>query len=164
MTGAEQLRDLIGKAAAGEAVDIAVSREGSDETLQVTLKEKAGRQQAGAREQAAAGSGPQQQAAEQDGSQMRLGVRVVTLDEGVAQQLGIERLDEGVVVVAVRRGGAAAEAGIEPGDVIVSAGGKMVTQPRDIVDELQSAEKSGKESVAMRVFRDGSYRFVSIGG
>jgi S1-C subfamily serine protease len=49
------------------------------------------------------------------------GARVANLLPGVAEELGLEE-GEGVVVMSVRPGSAAARVGLEPGDVIVQVG------------------------------------------
>ena len=72
------------------------------------------------------------------------------------QEKSDAELDHGVVVENV--GGAAAEAGVQPGDVILSVNRAKVTSPKQL-QELIS--KSGK-SVALLVQRDDARIFIPV--
>lgn len=62
-------------------------------------------------------------------------------------------------VVAVREGGMADQGGIEAGDVIVSVGREPVQSTDQLLEKLQASEDGPP---ALRVYRDGSYRFVPL--
>ena len=67
-----------------------------------------------------------------------------------------KRVKEGLVVEKAT--GAAAEAGIRPGDIIVGAAGKKVKNK----EELSKAVDKAGSSIALLVERDGSRIFVPV--
>jgi serine protease Do len=69
---------------------------------------------------------------------------------------------EGVAVVSVDPEGAAAERGIQPGDVILEVGGKRVSTPRDVSGDVQAAARSGRHAVLLRVRSAAGTRFVGV--
>jgi 2-alkenal reductase len=94
----------------------------------------------------------------------RPGIGIVAADERVASQLGIR----GVVVLGVRRGTPADEAGIrpfdprsrEPGDVIVSADGKQTMTLADLAVALEEAGVGN--TVTLKLKRGDSEREVKL--
>jgi serine protease Do len=68
----------------------------------------------------------------------------------------------GVVVAEVDPNGAAAQKGIETGDVIVEVAGKPVSNPSDVTSAIDGAKAGGKKSVLMQVKREDSTRFVAL--
>ena len=69
---------------------------------------------------------------------------------------------EGVAVTAVDPNGPAAEHGMQTGDVILDVGGKSVSKPDDVRQELAALQKAGKNTVLMRVKSGDSTRFVAV--
>jgi serine protease Do len=61
----------------------------------------------------------------------------------------------GVVITAVEEGGAADEAGLKPGDVIL----KIDNRVADSVDTFVSAYKKAKNKTLLYIWRDGAYMF-----
>ncbi len=81
-----------------------------------------------------------------------IGMEVRELDEQLARYLKLE-INEGVVVTAVERNGAADLAKIEPGDVILEANGQKITKADDyyiVVNDLMLGDK-----IEFLVLRDG---------
>ncbi len=68
----------------------------------------------------------------------------------------------GVVVTNVDPDGPAAEQGFRTGDVILEAAGKKIATAADLRGALQSAQKSGKPTVLLRVKTGDSLRFVTL--
>ncbi len=85
--------------------------------------------------------------------QSRLGVAVRPLAKDEQRQAGVAG---GLLVEAA--GGAAAKAGIQPGDVIVSLNGTPVSKPEQL---QQLVQKAGKH-VALLVQRDAARIFVPV--
>ena len=123
------LQRLVAEAGIGKAARVTVFRDGKAVELSMTLAsaDTAPKQR---REQ----SGGKQQGGEAD----LLGLVVEDSEQG-----------EGVVVVDAARGGAAAEAGIRRGDLIVSINRKRVTNSADYARAIQS-NRSGNLTVLVR--------------
>jgi serine protease Do len=81
-----------------------------------------------------------------------LGVRIQTVNEELAEALGLEK-PGGALVAEVTPGGPAAEAGIEAGDVILNFDGKDITEMR-MLPRLVADAEVGK-AVRVTVFRQG---------
>jgi serine protease Do len=65
-------------------------------------------------------------------------------------------------VVEVEPGSLAAREGIRPGDVIVQAGGKPVSNPADVVSVVRESNATDQDSVLLLLNRKGNQRFVSV--
>src|SRR5271170_5004668 len=88
-------------------------------------------------------------------------------DEGPVAKLGmkLERAkagEEGVHVTEVDPDSAAAERGIQSGDIILDAGGASVTRPEQIVEAFTAAKADGRKAVLLRVKTDQTVRFVAL--
>jgi serine protease Do len=68
----------------------------------------------------------------------------------------------GVVVTAVDPNGIAADHGFQVGDVILDVGGKSVSSPSDVRDQLADARKEGKHTLLFRVKSNEGTRFVAL--
>jgi Do/DeqQ family serine protease len=124
------LQRLVAEAGIGKVVKISIFRDGKTLELGITL--------------ASADSAPKQrQRAEQGGQQ-----------EGEADLLGLVVEDseqgDGVAVVDTLRGGAAAEAGIKRGDVIVSINRKRTATAEEYGRALQQARRGGTLTILVR--------------
>ena len=82
-----------------------------------------------------------------------LGVGVETLTPGLAARLGIS-VREGVVIGRVVRGGPAAQAGLQPGDVIVQMDGTTITNTSDLSNVLRQHQVG--DSLTVEFVRDGA--------
>jgi serine protease Do len=69
---------------------------------------------------------------------------------------------QGVVVTAVEPDGPAAQAGFQPGTVILDVGGKPVASVGDVVHALKQAQAQGKHEVLMRVKTGDATQFVAV--
>lgn len=144
-------RDLAKKVGAlppGASVKLAVMRKGEEKTLTMTLG-KMPRQE----RQASAASTDR----DESGSEVpRLGLTVAPAKEvsGAGSQ--------GVVVTAVDPDGAAAERGMQSGDVILEIGGKPVSNVSEVKNAVAGARSQGRNSVLMRVKNGEGTRFVAM--
>ena len=89
----------------------------------------------------------------------QLGISVEPLTPDLAKQLGLGAGASGVVVAEVDPAGPAAEAGIQPGDVILEVNRQPVRSPAEIKTALQ---KSGSRPVLLLVARDGKTLFLAV--
>ena len=87
------------------------------------------------------------------------GLHVETLTPDIANSIGIPAGTKGVVVDAVDPGSAAAEAGLQRGDVIQEVNRQPITNVSDFSRLTQS---SGNESILLLVNRGGNTMFVVI--
>ncbi len=69
---------------------------------------------------------------------------------------------EGVAVVDVDPDGVAAERGLQAGDVILEAGGKPVTRPGEVAEAFAAAKADGHKSVLLRVKSGEAVRFLAL--
>jgi len=145
---AADLPPLVGETQPGSEATVQISRDGKIQNVKVKVGELP-------RDQSAAQAmrfGPQG-----GGGSSALGLTVQTITPAMRQQLGLKD-NEGVAITDVR--GAAAQAGLQPGDVILRVGSKAVNN----VAEFKSAAAGLKpgDTVLLLVSRDGASRFVAV--
>ncbi|MTH35053.1 Do family serine endopeptidase [Paracoccus limosus] len=150
-------RDLVRRVAdapVGEAVDVVVQREGKPVDLKITL---------GRRELAeGTGTNPAGNDSGAQSTSQLMGMTVAPLTPDVAAEIGVSREMQGLVVQEVDPEGAAADKGLQPGDVITEAGQQPVTSLADLEARIAEARKGGRKSVLMLVRRAGEPRFVAL--
>ena len=123
------LQRLVAEAGIGKAVKVKVFRDGKDLELSMSLSNA---------------DGAPKQRRESDGERGQM---------GPADLLGLAVDDAeqgGVVVVDVVRGGTAAEAGIRPGDVIVSINRKKITNSGEYQRIIQQAGHGSSMTILVR--------------
>jgi serine protease Do len=138
-----ELSQKIGTMSPGATVKLGVIRDGSQQTINVTLAQMSNQQQANA------GSD------EQESAQPKLGLSLAPAKSSGAA-------DQGVVVTAVDPNGPAAEHGIKTGDVITNVGGTSVSTPADVQKQVAELRKAGKHAVLMRVKTDQGTHYVAL--
>lgn len=87
-----------------------------------------------------------------------LGVLISGLDDDLAASFGYPSND-GVLVQDVTEGGAAEKAGLQPGDIIQSVGGRPVTDVAAF--RAAVAARPPDSQIELRVWRDGASRTIS---
>ncbi len=88
----------------------------------------------------------------------RLGVTIQEVNQTLAENFGMKQ-PGGALVSAVANDGAAAKAGLEPGDVILKFDGKTIARSSDL-PPLVAQVKPGA-TVALEIWRDGKAKEVS---
>ncbi|MBB3930757.1 serine protease Do [Kaistia hirudinis] len=137
---ARNLSQIIGGYAPGTTVKLGIWRGGKDETVEVKLGKMPVEQKvASAQEDVKPSS---------------------VADLGLA--LSPTPDDKGVLVSDVDPNGAAAEQGIQAGDVILAVGGSEVSRPGDVEREVVDAKKAGMKAVLIRVKSGDQTRFVAL--
>jgi len=89
----------------------------------------------------------------------KLGITVTPLTPDLASQLRLRRGTQGVVVTQVDPEGAAAQAGIESGDVIQEVNRQVVKNPGDVLNALR---KTNNNTAVLLVNRGGETIFVPV--
>lgn len=135
---------LIGRTAPGSEVALELMRDGQRRQLTVTVGDWPDAERATA-------SRPQ------ESRQARLGISVGELERAEREQIGIEG---GVRVREVDPDGAAAAAGIRPGDILVSIDHRGVSSPGQLVELV--GELPTDRAVPVRLYRDGRSLFVAL--
>jgi serine protease Do len=127
-------------------VTLLVSRGGKTSDVTVTLGERP--------TEVAQGNQP----TVQPQSQQTMGIQVQNLTKDLADRFGYA-LGEGVIVTRVIQGGPAAEAGIQPGDLIQSVNRQSVSS----VDEFERAVSRAKGNKILLLIKRGAYsQFVIV--
>ncbi len=139
-----------------KTVDVVIWRNSEKMTLSVTVGELEDRE---AKVASLSRSGKTGATAEKIES---LGLAVSEVTSALRERYKLDKDAKGVVVTAVDEGGAAAEKGIRPGDVIAEISQEEVTTPADVVARIKEARKSGRKSVLLLVEGQGGLRFVAV--
>ena len=140
VTRSGTLSSIIGMSAPGERVKLKVWRDHASREVDVKLGNAKQEDKEVASNDGAS-----------EGGQLGLALRPLTREERREANV-----DQGLVVEDV--GGAAARAGIEPGDVLLAINGKPVTS----VEQVKSVLKGKPKSVALLVQREGEKIFVPV--
>lgn len=134
---------LIGRVAPGSDVELTLMRDGEQVTETIEL-----------------GSWPDAQGVEQASSsnnQMRLGVAVAEVDEATRERLNITG---GVEVRQVEPDSVAAQAGLRPGDILVSLDHRSVASADELMRIVEALPTD--RAIPLRLYRDGRSLFVAL--
>ena len=140
------LRNRVAESALGSTASVAIVRDGGERTLSVTLDEAASSRTARAE-------------ASSEGDREALGVSVAPLTPETASRMGAPRDAKGVVVRDVRPDSRAADAGIQPGDIIQEVNRRPVETTDDLRRAVRAAD--GKPTLLL-VHRDGRDLFLTV--
>ena len=141
-------RDLARKIAGlgpKKSVDLTVMRNGEQQTITVMLGQMPNDKQQAANEPSD----------EQGATKSELAKLGLTLEPAGAGK-------PGVMVSEVDPDGAAAQKGLQQGDVILDAGGKPVSRPSDISAAFDAAKAEGRRAVLLRVKSGDNVHFVAL--
>ncbi len=148
-----ELVRMVGDADVGKTVRVVVFRDGSTETLNVTL---------GRREEAegmAPGAEPEPEAPTE---KEMMGLSLSDLTPDLREQLGLGEEATGLVVTDVDETSEAYEKGLRAGDLIAEAGQQKVATVADFEDRVEAAREAGRKSLLLLVRRQGEPRFVAL--
>lgn len=128
----------------GKDVAVTIWRDGKQSELSVRTAELPGK--------SSPSQGP-------GGGQEQLGLQLQTLTPELAQRLGVEPSTRGALITSVRPDSAAADAGLQAGDVIVSIDRTPVTRAEAAAQSLRAARPGGH---LMRIQRKDRTLFVVL--
>lgn len=140
-----ELPPLVGSTPTGEEVPVEIFRDGETVTLQVTVGERSREQ----RQASLPASDPQGAG---------LGVVVGPLSPEQRQTIGQD--EGGVAIQQVAPGGPAAQAGLQPNDVLLSFNRKPVDSPEHLAELVKEAPRD--KAIAVLVQRDQQPQFLSL--
>ena len=137
----------------GNTVKLGLVRDGKDMTVSAKLGDYAkGTKQAKADDEQ---KGPEKVSG---GS---FGFSLAPISPETRQQLGLKDGVKGALIAAVESGSPADEQGLRAGDILQQVGRDAVDTPKEAVSKLKEA-KDTKKPVLMKVYREGSTRFVAV--
>jgi len=143
---ARELARRIGTMNPGTTVKLGLFRDGQERTVSLTLGTLPNQKQAANEDQ--------HQAPDSDVPKLGL-----TLAPG-SKAAGSD--GKGVLVTAVDPNGIAADHGFQVGDLILDVGGKSVSSPSDVRNQVADARKEGKHTLLFRVKSNEGTRFVAL--
>ncbi|WP_142416406.1 Do family serine endopeptidase [Bartonella massiliensis] len=142
---ARELARRIANTKPGETVAIGIWRSGKEESVKVKLASMSEDESKKEGAKSLNGHGDLDETLED------YGLIVVPADDGV-----------GVVVTDVDADSDAADKGIRPGDVIVTANNKPVKKVSDITDVIKNAQKLERKAILLQVRTNDQNRFVAL--
>lgn len=146
------LRNKVAGTLPGTEIRISVLRDGSQQELTATLDEY---EMPGNEDE----SDRPQGVPENQSNTGKLGLTLQPVTPQIARQFGIEGNAEGMVVTGVDQDGAAAEAGIARGDIIL----EINRQPVNSAEAVQSAlESAGGKPILLLISRRGQTIYLTV--
>lgn len=151
-----ELRLMISSMAPGSQLNMRVMRDGQTRPVTLTLAEMPVKETAKAT--------PEQQSARQkpapsDPGQPHLGVAVGDLTAELIRRLGVPSGTKGVIIADVQDGSAAAEAGLQPGDIIQEVDRKAV---QNVAEFRTVMSNHGSGPVLFLVNREGHNLYAAV--
>jgi len=143
---ARELARKIGTMAPGTTIKIGLVHQSQEKTVTLTLGTLPTERQAA--------NQPNEHPAA-DSEIPKLGLTLATPNQAGEQ-------DNGVLVTGVDPNGVAADHGFQVGDVILDVGGKAVSKPADVTNQLAEARKEGKHALLFRLKSREGTRFVAL--
>jgi serine protease Do len=160
------MRDLprvVAESPVGKAVDVVIVRKGVEQTVKVTLGRLEDGEKLASGENGNTDQDKGDKAAPPVSTASVLGMTVGELNDQTRQKFGIAADVSGVVITDVAKDSAAAERGIQPGEVITEIAQESVGTPKDVMDRIGALKEQGrKNALLMLASKTGELRFVTI--
>ena len=151
-----ELTRLVADTPAGKTAALEVWRDKTKLTLNVEIVEQKPERQA-------ANDAPSPTESTIDGTVVGpLGAALAAITPDVQRALGIPEGVDGVIIIGVSGDGAAADEGLQPGDVIEQVNQKSVHTPEEVNALITAAVEAKQEAVLLLVNHDGQERFVAV--
>jgi serine protease Do len=154
----KELPRVVGETEVGKEVSVKVIRDGAEKEIKVTLGRLEDGEKIVAKQDAA-------KPAPAPSTVTVLGMTVSEFTDELRSKFKVDEKVQGALVTEVSKDGAAAEKGIEAGDVIMEAGGKAVATSADVSSAIESATKDNKTSVLLLISKagkTGETRFIAL--
>lgn len=145
------LTPVVGRSEVGSKVEVVILRDGETKTLAVEI--------APLPSDGRVAAPNQEQGAEQRSKISELGIRAEPLQEEQRSRLNLGEGDGGVLVTEVT-GPEAVEAGVKPGDILVTFDHRPVTSVKEFAALVEDAASGS--SVPILVIRDAQPRFIAL--
>jgi serine protease Do len=153
----QQLRSFVAATAPGTEVPLAVTRDGDQQTISLTIGEQPETLQMARSGGSGRGFGRGQASTNVE----KLGLRLSTLSPELAERYELTGVaDAGAVITAVAPGSSAAAQGLRPGDTITRIGKQSVSSAEEAAKILSEADLAA--GVTLRVVNSESSRIVAL--
>ncbi len=154
-----RLPRIVAETEIGREVEVALWRDGERVLVGVTV----GRLEEGELRVAAAPAAPEEQEPEQTVREVpELGLTLSALTDDVRAEFEIGDEKNGVMVIDVDSASAAAEKGLQPGDIIVEVGQEEVDSPAEVASRIAAHLGEEKNTVLLLLDRQGDLQFVAV--
>lgn len=150
VTDMKDLPKLVADVKPGQKAKVAVWRNGKQQNLEVSIARSPEITKAATEKPLNAAEGP------------RLGLALAPMTEELRQRFDVPGGVDGALVVEIEPGSPAAREGMKPGDVIVQAGGKWVSEPADVVSVVRESTTADPKGILLLLNRQGDQRFVMV--
>jgi serine protease Do len=158
------LSAIVSDVAPGTKIPLEVLRGGKTVTLYATVAKRPTQQELA--KSLSPASKPDRLAnpgAQGDGlAESALGLKVLTMEPDIAEQLGVPASQRGVVIAGVDTASDAANRGLQRGDIVVSVNMSELNSVADLEKTIRSAKAAGRPTVTLQVLRPGQPGLVYI--
>jgi len=151
---------LVAETKAGKTANITYIHKNDTKTAQLTIAESDEKA-----EQALGVNSDDEDTApkeKQDGSGTVLGMQLAPLNKELRARLRVDSKLNGLVVLDVQSGSAAAKRGIMGGDLVIDVNSEPVKTIAELKNALETAKKAGRNFALIRVARNGQENFVPL--
>lgn len=153
-----KLPRIVADTAVGKSVKVVVWRAGQEVTLNITLGELEKFDEANL----PANAPDDEPAKAVERSFDELGLSLSTITPAIAEELGLDKDVEGVIITDVDGDSAAAENGLRQGDVITEIFQEKVLTPDAVAAKIEDARSRGLRSILLTVRSGDDQRFVGL--
>ncbi len=153
LTSPRDLSRMVADLSPGDREDVTVWRQGELKNLRLTIGEN------GQDQQASAETGKGGPAAHKVPT---IGIGLSDITDDVRQALNLPEKEKGAVVDSVAPERPAADAGLQPGDIIVAVNQQAVKSAEEAKTAVAEAGKAGRKAVLLLIQRGGNERFVTV--
>ncbi|HWK43580.1 MAG TPA: DegQ family serine endoprotease [Stellaceae bacterium] len=153
----DKMRDLprlVAETPVGSKVDVTLWRKNAIQTVQATLGQLPDETKVASVEK------PDPTPPIENASS--LGLTLSGLNPDIRRRLNIPKEVKGVLVSRVRDGSAAAERGIQAGDVIIAVNEQSVSKPDEVSDRVRDAQNNNRRGVLLLINRGGNNIYVAV--
>ena len=147
-----ELTRTVAAAQPGASVQVGLWRDGKEMTVTAKLGDSSKTKQA---------SKAENKTPDAKASPGSFGFSLAPLSPDSRQELGLRETISGALIAAVEPGSPAEEQGLRAGDILQQVGREVVDGPQAAIAQLKEA-KASKKPVLMKIYREGTTRFVAI--
>jgi serine protease Do len=154
-----ELPKVVADTPVDKSVPVVIFRKGAEETLMAVV----GRLEDGEKQMAATEDGKETEEAEPQVVDKVFGLSLKEITEEARESEKIGAEIKGVLVAEVEEGSAAADKGIEAGEIIVEVGQEPVANPAEVTQRVDALKKEGRKNALLMVSsKTGDIRFVVL--